>query len=77
MHWRQRLHAVTWAKSLPSTKQLPLLATITFCRTACRSTHSCPLRITWVLKGAYLRLYGPGEPAFDGSWKPGNFEKAK
>jgi hypothetical protein len=25
----------------------------------------------------YLRLYGPGEPAFDGSWKPGDFEKVK
>jgi hypothetical protein len=22
----------------------------------------------------YLRLYGPGEPAFDGRWKPGDFE---
>ena len=53
------------------------MATITFCRTACRSTHSCPLRITWVPKGGYLRLYGPGEPAFDGSWKPGDFEKVK
>ena len=26
---------------------------------------------------AYLRLYGPELPAFDGSWKPGDFEAAK
>lgn len=25
----------------------------------------------------YLRLYGPQEPAFDGSWKPGDFEELK
>lgn len=25
----------------------------------------------------YLRLYGPEDPAFDGSWKPGDFEKVK
>jgi hypothetical protein len=23
---------------------------------------------------AYFRIYGPEEPAFDGSWKPGDFE---
>jgi hypothetical protein len=23
----------------------------------------------------YLRIYGPEAPAFDGSWKPGDFEK--
>ena len=26
---------------------------------------------------AYLRLYGPQQPAFDGSWKPGDFEEVK
>ena len=26
---------------------------------------------------AYLRLYGPQDPAFDGSWKPGDFELVK
>ena len=26
---------------------------------------------------AYLRIYGPTQPAFDGSWKPGDFEKTK
>ena len=26
---------------------------------------------------AYLRLYGPEGPAFDGSWKPGDFEEVK
>ena len=25
----------------------------------------------------YLRLYGPQQPAFDGSWKPGDFEEVK
>ena len=25
----------------------------------------------------YFRIYGPGSPAFDGSWKPGDFEKVK
>jgi len=25
----------------------------------------------------YLRLYGPEQPAFDGSWKPGDFEEVK
>jgi hypothetical protein len=25
----------------------------------------------------YFRIYGPDGPAFDGSWKPGDFEKAK
>jgi hypothetical protein len=24
---------------------------------------------------AYFRIYGPEEPAFDGSWRPGDFEK--
>jgi hypothetical protein len=24
---------------------------------------------------AYFRVYGPGEPAFDGSWRPGDFER--
>ena len=24
---------------------------------------------------AYFRIYGPKEPAFDGSWKPGDFEQ--
>ena len=24
----------------------------------------------------YFRIYGPQEPAFDGSWKPGDFERA-
>jgi hypothetical protein len=23
---------------------------------------------------AYFRIYGPEKPAFDGSWKPGDFE---
>jgi hypothetical protein len=26
---------------------------------------------------AYLRLYGPEGPAFDGSWRPGDFEEVK
>jgi hypothetical protein len=26
---------------------------------------------------AYFRIYGPEKPAFDGSWKPGDFEEAK
>jgi hypothetical protein len=26
---------------------------------------------------AYIRLYGPTGPAFDGSWKPGDFEEVK
>jgi hypothetical protein len=26
---------------------------------------------------AYLRIYGPEGPAFDGSWKPGDFEEVK
>ena len=26
---------------------------------------------------AYIRIYGPEAPAFDGSWKPGDFEKLK
>jgi hypothetical protein len=25
----------------------------------------------------YFRIYGPGEPAFDGSWKPGDFERVR
>jgi hypothetical protein len=25
----------------------------------------------------YFRMYGPGAPAFDGSWKPGDFEEVK
>ena len=25
----------------------------------------------------YIRIYGPGEAAFDGSWKPGDFEEVK
>jgi hypothetical protein len=25
----------------------------------------------------YFRIYGPEKPAFDGSWKPGDFEKMK
>jgi hypothetical protein len=25
----------------------------------------------------YFRIYGPEQPAFDGSWKPGDFEVAK
>jgi hypothetical protein len=25
----------------------------------------------------YFRIYGPGSPAFDGSWKPGDFENVK
>ena len=25
----------------------------------------------------YFRIYGPGLPAFDGSWKPGDFEEMK
>jgi hypothetical protein len=24
---------------------------------------------------AYFRIYGPEKPAFDGSWKPGDFEE--
>jgi hypothetical protein len=23
---------------------------------------------------AYFRLYGPGKPAFDGTWKPSDFQ---
>jgi hypothetical protein len=26
---------------------------------------------------AYFRIYGPDKPAFDGSWKPGDFEEVK
>lgn len=26
---------------------------------------------------AYIRIYGPEKPAFDGSWKPGDFEQMK
>jgi hypothetical protein len=26
---------------------------------------------------AYFRIYGPEAPAFDGAWKPGNFEEVK
>jgi hypothetical protein len=26
---------------------------------------------------AYFRVYGPEKPAFDGSWKPGDFEQTK
>jgi len=26
---------------------------------------------------AYLRIYGPEQAAFDGSWKPGDFEEVK
>jgi hypothetical protein len=26
---------------------------------------------------AYFRVYGPEEPAFDGSWKPGDFEEVR
>jgi len=26
---------------------------------------------------AYIRIYGPKKPAFDGSWKPGDFEEIK
>ena len=26
---------------------------------------------------AYFRIYGPQEPAFDGSWKPGDLEEVK
>ena len=25
----------------------------------------------------YFRIYGPGLPAFDGTWKPGDFEEVK
>lgn len=25
---------------------------------------------------AYFRIYGPGAPAFDGTWKPSDFQKA-
>ena len=25
----------------------------------------------------YFRIYGPEAPAFDGSWKPGDFEKVQ
>ena len=25
----------------------------------------------------YFRIYGPKEPAFDGTWKPGDFEEVK
>jgi hypothetical protein len=25
----------------------------------------------------YFRIYGPEQPAFDGSWKPGDFDKVK
>ena len=23
---------------------------------------------------AYFHIYGPGQPAFDGTWRPGDFE---
>jgi len=26
---------------------------------------------------AYFRVYGPGQPAFDGTWKPGDFEEIR
>jgi hypothetical protein len=26
---------------------------------------------------SYFRIYGPEPPAFDGSWKPGDFEEVK
>jgi len=26
---------------------------------------------------SYFRIYGPEKPAFDGSWKPGDFEEVK
>jgi hypothetical protein len=26
---------------------------------------------------AYIRIYGPEQAAFDGSWKPGDFEQTK
>ena len=26
---------------------------------------------------AYFRIYGPGKEAFDGSWKPGDFEEVQ
>jgi hypothetical protein len=26
---------------------------------------------------AYFRVYRPEEPAFDGSWKPGDFEEVR
>jgi hypothetical protein len=26
---------------------------------------------------AYFRIYGPEQPAFDGSWRPGDFEVVK
>jgi hypothetical protein len=26
---------------------------------------------------AYFRIYGPEDPAFDGSWKPGDFDEVK
>jgi hypothetical protein len=26
---------------------------------------------------AYFRIYGPEGPAFDGTWKPGDFEEVK
>jgi hypothetical protein len=25
----------------------------------------------------YFRIYGPEQPAFDGSWKPGDFEDVR
>jgi hypothetical protein len=25
----------------------------------------------------YFRIYGPGAPAFDGSWRPGDFQEVK
>jgi hypothetical protein len=28
-------------------------------------------------ENSYLRLYGPEQPAFDGTWKPGDFELVK
>ena len=39
-------------KWVPSMKQLPSLATRTFWARACRSTHSCPLTMTWAPQGA-------------------------
>jgi hypothetical protein len=48
---RRAANRLPWAKSLPSTKQLPLLATVTSWRCACRSTQSWPLGIAWAPKG--------------------------
>jgi hypothetical protein len=33
-----------------------------------------PVQKGWFV---HFRIYGPQQPAFDGSWKPGDFEEVK